>query len=103
MVAKKAAKKKKTTVSIKKKKVDTLPKAVKCCKHCQDYKYCDEVGKCCEYCDHFVNGKCSYHRDKKLFKDDTDFVLEDYRGQTVRLTDYRGQKHAVLVFNRGFS
>jgi len=27
----------------------------------------------------------------------------DFRGQTVRLADYRGQKHVVLVFNRGFT
>lgn len=30
-----------------------------------------------------------------------DFVLKDFRGQTVRLSDYRGKKHVVLVFNRG--
>jgi len=32
-----------------------------------------------------------------------DFALNDFRRQTVRLTDYRGQKHVVLVFNRGFT
>ena len=32
-----------------------------------------------------------------------DFDLEDYRGQTVRLSDYYGLKHVVLVFNRGFT
>lgn len=32
-----------------------------------------------------------------------DFALEDFRGQTVRLSDYRGKKHVVLVFNRGFA
>ena len=31
-----------------------------------------------------------------------DFALADFRGQTVRLSDYRGRKHVVLVFNRGF-
>jgi peroxiredoxin len=31
-----------------------------------------------------------------------DFALEDFQGRTVRLSDYRGKKHVVLVFNRGF-
>jgi peroxiredoxin len=31
-----------------------------------------------------------------------DFTLADFRGQTVRLSDYRGVKHVVLVLNRGF-
>ena len=30
-----------------------------------------------------------------------DFSLEDWKGQVVRLSDYRG-KNVVLVFNRGF-
>jgi peroxiredoxin len=30
------------------------------------------------------------------------FTLEDYRGQPVSLSDYRGKKHVVLVFNRAF-
>ncbi len=32
-----------------------------------------------------------------------DFALVDFRGQTVRLADYAGKKHVVLVFNRGFA
>ncbi len=31
-----------------------------------------------------------------------DFTLADFRGQTVHLSDYRGEKHVVLIFNRGF-
>lgn len=32
-----------------------------------------------------------------------DLELTDFRGRPVRLADYRGQKHVVLVFNRGFA
>ncbi len=31
-----------------------------------------------------------------------DFALDDFQGQTVRLSDYRAKKHVVLIFNRGF-
>jgi peroxiredoxin len=29
-------------------------------------------------------------------------TLIDYEGQRINLADYQGQKHVVLVFNRGF-
>ena len=32
-----------------------------------------------------------------------DFSLEDYSGKTIRLSDYRGQKNVLLVFNRTFT
>lgn len=32
-----------------------------------------------------------------------EFALTDTRGREVRLSDYRGKKHVVLVFNRGFT
>lgn len=31
-----------------------------------------------------------------------DFELANYQGTVVRLSDYRGRKHVILVFNRGF-
>ncbi len=31
-----------------------------------------------------------------------DFALATLEGQEVRLSDYRGHKHVVLVFLRGF-
>ena len=31
-----------------------------------------------------------------------DFGLTDTQGRLVRLSDYRGRKPVVLVFNRGF-
>ncbi len=31
-----------------------------------------------------------------------DFALTDVAGKAVRLSDYRGRKNVVLVFNRGF-
>ncbi|GAB4479813.1 MAG: hypothetical protein Kow00124_25850 [Anaerolineae bacterium] len=31
-----------------------------------------------------------------------EFALEDFRGEQVRLSDYRGRRHVFLVFNRGF-
>jgi peroxiredoxin Q/BCP len=39
----------------------------------------------------------------ELHTEAPDFTLEDFRGQMTRLTDYRGQKHVVLVLNRGFT
>jgi peroxiredoxin len=31
-----------------------------------------------------------------------DFTLTDTLGQNVTLSEYQGDKHVVLVFNRGF-
>lgn len=32
-----------------------------------------------------------------------DFKLKDYEGKSIRLSDFRGKSHVLLVFNRGFS
>jgi peroxiredoxin len=31
-----------------------------------------------------------------------DFTAIDSEGRTIRLSDYKGKKNVVLVFNRGF-
>jgi peroxiredoxin len=31
-----------------------------------------------------------------------DFTLADYRGETVQLSQFKGEKNVLLVFNRGF-
>jgi peroxiredoxin len=40
--------------------------------------------------------------DIALGKQAPDFVLNDLTGKSVRLSDYRGKKHLVLAFLRGF-
>jgi len=32
-----------------------------------------------------------------------DFQLNDFNRKPVRLSDFRGQKHVLLVLNRGFA
>ncbi len=32
-----------------------------------------------------------------------DFVLKSYQGDEIRLSDFAGRKHLILVFNRGFT
>jgi mycoredoxin-dependent peroxiredoxin len=32
-----------------------------------------------------------------------DFILPDFNGTPVSLSDFRGQKNVLLVFNRGFT
>lgn len=32
-----------------------------------------------------------------------DFTLEDFHGETIRLSDFEGQANVLLVFNRGFT
>ncbi len=32
-----------------------------------------------------------------------DFELDDYSGNRVRLSDFKGKRRVLLVFNRGFT
>ena len=38
-----------------------------------------------------------------LNKPAPEFDLDDFRGQPVKLADFRGKKNVLLVFNRGFT
>ncbi len=38
----------------------------------------------------------------KLNQPAPDFALKDLQGNLIRLSDFRGKKNVVLVFNRGF-
>jgi peroxiredoxin len=38
----------------------------------------------------------------ELYTPAPDFRLDDFQGRPVCLADFRGQRHVVLVFNRGF-
>jgi len=38
-----------------------------------------------------------------LHQNAPEFSLPDFSGKAVSLLDYRGEKHVLLVFNRGFT
>ena len=38
-----------------------------------------------------------------LHKPAPEFELDDYQGRPIKLTDFRGKKNVVLIFNRGFT
>jgi peroxiredoxin len=38
----------------------------------------------------------------KIFTIAPDFELDNFDGEPIRLADYKGRKHVILVFLRGF-
>ena len=36
-------------------------------------------------------------------KEEKDFTARDSEGRSITLSDFKGKKHVVLVFNRGFT
>jgi len=75
------------TPSKKKTGKKTGSNKLKCCRYCQDYKYCEEKHECCEYCDHFFNGKCTYKEDKKRALGNIEWQIDDYRGDEYGIDD----------------
>jgi len=68
-----------------------MPKpAKKCCKNCQDYKYCKTRGKCCQYCDHYSKGKCYLieHKKHEVAVKSENLSFTDYRGDEYGMDDY---------------
>jgi peroxiredoxin len=41
--------------------------------------------------------------DKRQASTAPEFSMSDSEGRTVQLSDYRGKKNVLLVFNRGFT
>jgi hypothetical protein len=61
---------------------------MKCCKHCPDYEKCDDRGFCCDYCDFFLNSKCTFGKKKGIPSLDNQIELPDYRGDDYGIDDY---------------
>jgi len=40
--------------------------------------------------------------DKKAFKTAPDFTAADTAGRNIKLSDFRGRKNVMVIFNRGF-
>ncbi|MFH1056133.1 MAG: hypothetical protein V1744_08580 [Candidatus Altiarchaeota archaeon] len=63
-------------------------KKIKCCQHCPDFEYCEDKGICCDYCDFYLNGKCTYGKKKGIPSTNQQVELPDYRGDDYGIDDY---------------
>ena len=96
-VKKKAVKKAKALKSPEKAKDKKAEKRVrrrKCCPHCPDHEYCEDRGFCCDYCDFYLNGKCTYGKKKGIPSLDNEIELPDYRGDDYGIDDYEAYESA---------
>jgi len=86
----KAGKKSKKTSP--KKALKPQPKAagrkIKCCSNCPDFEYCEEKAECCDYCDFYLNGKCTFGKKKGIPSVNQEIELPDYRGDDYGIDDY---------------
>jgi hypothetical protein len=83
-----ASRKSKAPVQKAKKTAAKRTRRMKCCSHCPDYENCDDRGTCCEYCDYYLKGKCTYGKRKSMPVLNQDFELPDYRGDDFGIDDY---------------
>jgi hypothetical protein len=63
-------------------------KGIKCCEHCPDFEYCEDKGVCCDYCDFFLNAKCTFGKKKGIPSMNQSVELPDYRGDDFGIDDY---------------
>lgn len=71
-----------------KKLVRPRVKGMKCCRNCPDFRYCDERGYCCDYCDFYLNAKCTFGKKKGIPSVNQEIELPDYRGDDYGIDDY---------------
>ena len=63
-------------------------KKIKCCSNCPDFEYCEEKAECCDYCDFYLNGKCTFGKKKGIPSVNQEIELPDYRGDDYGIDDY---------------
>ncbi|MFH0862154.1 MAG: hypothetical protein V1875_03905 [Candidatus Altiarchaeota archaeon] len=63
-------------------------KKIKCCSNCPDFEYCEEKAICCDYCDFYLNGKCTFGKKKGIPSVNQEIELPDYRGDDYGIDDY---------------
>jgi|WetSurMetagenome_2_1015567.scaffolds.fasta_scaffold370693_2 hypothetical protein len=85
-VAKKIPEARKAVKPLKKPKPGA--KGIKCCVHCPDFERCDEKGVCCDYCDFYLNARCTFGKKKGIPSVDQEVELPDYRGDDYGIDDY---------------
>jgi len=61
---------------------------IKCCEHCPDFEHCDEKAYCCDYCDFYLNGKCTFGKKKGIPSVNQEIELPNCRGDDFGIDDY---------------
>jgi hypothetical protein len=78
----------KPSLKVKKQTIAIGGKKIKCCSHCPDFEYCEDKGVCCDYCDFYLNGKCTFGKKKGIPSVNQEVELPSYRGDDYGIDDY---------------